>query len=798
MPDTTTPNDSGAAGATRREFLAGIRQLLRGKKVAELQHMMASGALGNLLAGALVYGMTTQPTPESLAALGFQLAGPLWTKLVLDHLAGIYRAKSDRRAPADLERVGGEINVLIEQNEIRITQIGIKLIAQAVREGTDAEGREIVFSALQEQLGRMESDLARSLELLEGVAGTTERTEARVEDVADGVEELHAELAEMRRLQQYLADRMPEMVVQPTGRAVPPPRLADFTGRAEPLDKIADLLERDGQVGLVAVQGLGGVGKTATATELAHRFAGRFPDGVLWTPVGPEGGETRHVMEHLGVWASKLGGNAAPYDGLPARKEYLRGLIAGRRLLAVLDDVWEASGAAARHLLEALPEGAARLITTRDERLARDLGCQTYRLDLLPDDEALSLLAKKVGDLTGHEDAAGRLIAFCAGLPLAVELAAGLARKPADLPRVVRRLEKGRVLDGLKRLKGETRQDSVLVAFSLSYDGLPDDASRLRFRWLGAFAPPPADFPLDAAAALWELDDRDAASETMDCLVERALVEEAGGAFRLHGLVAEYASALLEAAGETVAARGRHAAIYRAMASGLEMEDWAAAEAAMPQFRYGFDHAIAHSDGDLADGYLAGLWRILNNRGLWDQHLAWREEALALARERDDRKSASTHLYYTAMIHRSRGDLDRALALYEESLAILEALGDRQGKGATLHEMAYIYRVRGDLDRALALYEESLAIDEALGDRKGKAMSLGMSAQVLAQRGEREEALRRSIESLRLLAAMGASDAGAVAGIIAGFRRDWGADVFDPFYRAAAGEADLPAWLTAS
>ena len=33
---------------------------------------------------------------------------------------------------------------------------------------------------------------------------------------------------------------------------------------------------------------------------------------------------------------------------------------------------------------------------------------------------------------------------------------------------------------------------------------------------------------------------------------------------------------------------------------------------------------------------------------------------------------------------------------------------------------------------------------------------------------------------------------------VADWRKEWGVDIFDPFYRAAAGEADLPAWLTAS
>ena len=307
---------------------------------------------------------------------------------------------------------------------------------------------------------------------------------------------------------------------------------------------------------------------------------------------------------------------------------------------------------------------------------------------------------------------------------------------------------------------------------------------------------PPATFPMSAAAALWEADDEDAAAETMNCLLERALVGESDGEYRLHGLVAEYAAGLLVDAGESDAARGRHAAIYLALASGLEDEDWELAEATMPQFRHGFDHGIAHEDTDIVSGYLGGLWHILVNRGLWDQHMQWRAQALALARDVEDIKAIANHLHLLAWTVKDQGDLDRALEYYEEALEIEETLGDRQGKAATLHSMANIYRVRGDLDRALGLYEEALSIDEALGDRHGKAATLVMSAQVYAERGEREVALRRTAEGAAILAEMRAADLGHVLDIIITYCRDWGPSEFDPLWSAVTGQVELAEWLT--
>ena len=58
-----------------------------------------------------------------------------------------------------------------------------------------------------------------------------------------------------------------------------PPRTASFTGRAGELDRLDAILIQDkpaavtqASVGRVAVQGMGGVGKTSLAVEYAHRF----------------------------------------------------------------------------------------------------------------------------------------------------------------------------------------------------------------------------------------------------------------------------------------------------------------------------------------------------------------------------------------------------------------------------------------------------------------------------------------------------------------------------------------------
>jgi len=295
----------------------------------------------------------------------------------------------------------------------------------------------------------------------------------------------------------------------------PPAPPAHFTGREVELDRFAKLLTSGENVAITALQGMGGIGKTALAQKLAERVKDDFPGGMLWWSLGPQ----PDVITALDVWAR----HADPRSDLSAlpdaesRANVVRSMLAKlSRLCAIIDDVWQAD--AARTMMSAVPPGCPILITTRDGDLAKGLRCKVERIDALSEDEAVALLAKLLGPLDGYEPAAREIARLTEGLPLALELIAGLADSPADLPALAKKLREKPALDILKMPGGETREQSVEACLVMSYTALDADMQR-RFRALGVFAPAP--FDQAAIAAVWNEEDGETVEQAVHYLTRR-------------------------------------------------------------------------------------------------------------------------------------------------------------------------------------------------------------------------------------------------------------------------------------
>jgi len=133
------------------------------------------------------------------------------------------------------------------------------------------------------------------------------------------------------------------------------------------------------------------------------------------------------------------------------------------------------------------------------------------------------------------------------GLPLALQVAGCLLHTEFELGwsiiDLLTDLRQGAALmqanapAGMIGLEQETRP-TVAKLIQKSTDRL-DEATRMRFAYLGLFAPKPATFDLEAMAAVWNLPDPRPVIRT---LVNRGLLEPlSSGRFQIHALLVMHA-----------------------------------------------------------------------------------------------------------------------------------------------------------------------------------------------------------------------------------------------------------------
>jgi hypothetical protein len=436
-----------------------------------------------------------------------------------------------------------------------------------------------------------------------------------------------------------------------------PPRI--FVGRREELAGLTGHLIRPARsaprVALVA--GDPGVGKTTLTLEAAHVVAGQFPDGQLYARFDPfEEDWLDRVMAHF-VAALQGRGEPVP-DGPAAVRERYRSLLAGKRVLIVVDDVRRVND-----ILELLPppgRGNALLASSRHSwRGALPDGCYRLILPPLPDDDGLTLLRRMVGPdrIDSEPPAAYEIVHAAGGQPLALRVAAvALRYRPhTSLARAAERIRGGSgrgapvpdaSLEAVLPLLGEQERAALKLL------GMLEGQVLTPWRLAALLGDRP---PGEWSAA--EADERDrAAVRILDRLVLAGLVErtrqDAAGVsrFRVLDHVQDYATRLVKD----------------------ESAQWRA--------RYGERLAraadVRHRSGpSIARGQVYQLFE----RGQLRQAVSAARWALALAQEQRDTRSEALGYAALAELHAELGGVEDVRDLAQTSI---RRTGERAGEPA--------------------------------------------------------------------------------------------------------------------
>jgi DNA-binding CsgD family transcriptional regulator/tetratricopeptide (TPR) repeat protein len=557
-----------------------------------------------------------------------------------------------------------------------------------------------------------------------------------------------------------------------------PAGVPTFVGRTEHLRHLDDLLTPAGNDGPVvcAVTGTAGVGKTTLAVHWAHRVADKFPDGILHVDLRgfhpsvaplPATDVIRDFLVALDV----------PPDRIPSSPEALAALyrttLAGRRVLVLLDNAHDADQV--RPLLPG-SAGAFVLVTSRD-RLTSLLaaGARHVSVDLLPDDEAVALLATRVDQrrVSREPAAARRIIDRCARLPLAISVAAArmVTHPTFSLAGLADDLEHAH--HGLDVLVSGDATADVRAVFASSYHHLGGPEARM-FRLLGLHPGP--DIGVPVAAALADVAPVQARS-TLSALARAHLItEHAPGRFTTHELLHRYAGELIRATdpeADRRVARGRMIDHYVSTA-------WRAAELVAPYRRMCHRTGPGSTVDDLGSTDDAKRWydaerpailaavrqgmmddrlvelacaltELFDRRGHWHDWATIADRALTVAVRCDDRAAQ-------ACLHRCRAraavwlnDPDAARSHLRLAVERYEEVGDLFGLAHSQRTLAWFLGRQGERRAAIDHARRAVRLHLAAGDRAGQGLSLNALGWQHAHLGEYELAARYCTEAIRLL-----------------------------------------------
>lgn len=316
----------------------------------------------------------------------------------------------------------------------------------------------------------------------------------------------------------------------PSGLFQAPNAPPHFVGREVALAELADLLKQEQVVALV---GMGGIGKTSLAAAVAQALRPHFADGVLWANTYTS--EPSNILE---LWGRAYDHDFSGLTDLASRETAVRSLLVDKQTLIILDNVDDA--AEARPLLLHGARGAV-LLTTRNLDIAAALNAQAYVVPELSAASSQALLVQILGEervLNDPEEeaAAAQIGELLHHLPLAVEIAAQRLKSRArmTLAAMARRLQ-----DEQQRLGLAISDSAVRASFEVSWDALDEELQTL-FAQIAVFGGRPFTAEALAAVADWNLY---LTEDDLYTLTTLSLVQEVGETrYKQHPLLADFAA----------------------------------------------------------------------------------------------------------------------------------------------------------------------------------------------------------------------------------------------------------------
>ncbi|MED6145271.1 hypothetical protein PIB30_023511 [Stylosanthes scabra] len=383
----------------------------------------------------------------------------------------------------------------------------------------DAERRQIEEEAVKDWVDRLKDAVYDAEDVLDEIAtkaapqkdpGNSLSRYINLHDDGEIVTKIEDIIAALESIvKEKVSLGLKEIPVEDMSWRIPSTSLVDtreIYGRDQDREAIVKLLLDDtngGEISVIPIVGMGGIGKTTLAQMVYNddQVQQKF-DVKVWVC---DGKEEFDVLKVTKIVMEKAASCSCNSNELNTIQESLKEVLAGKKLLVVLDDMWSSNYDAWISFLKPFKssnEGVRILVTTRLDSTADMVKTiPPYNMSLLGDEHCWSVFADHAcfTSAESHSSSAlevvgRRIVKKCNGLALAAQTLGGLLRAKKE------------VADWEFILKNEIwelpeKNSGILPALRISYHYLPSFLKRC-FVYCSLF-PKDYEFKRDELVLLW-------------------------------------------------------------------------------------------------------------------------------------------------------------------------------------------------------------------------------------------------------------------------------------------------------
>ncbi len=500
---------------------------------------------------------------------------------------------------------------------------------------------------------------------------------------------------------------------EPSIPAIPqnlPPR-GEFIGREREMEQVRQALASRSY--LVVIEGIGGIGKTALALEVAHELWEKgLYEAVVWTTASDRALDLNDILDTFArtidyPYIAQL----PPEEKAPEAAKLMR----AKKCLLLVDNFETIKDETVSGFLLNLPEPSKALITTRHHALGE---ARTLPLKGMEQGEALMLLQLE-GERRSVEAIAQakektllRLYEATGGAPLALKWAVGQLKFGQTLDTV---------LDGLYKAKGRIFEHM----FGRSWDLLTEHARRI-LMVMPIFAASASKEAIEAASDVhtWDLD------EGLGQLVEMSLVEVSGGLeeqqrYSVHPLVRAFAGAKLSLESQAAIFFERAVEYFLSFAkeyggpknfSGFKLLD-IERENILSVMRWAAQQDQSNKRArSMFFEFGVPMWEFLNTRCYWNECIEMSERYFKLAQELDDIEKMVTGARGAAYTYYRQGNIAKTKEWTTTAQKALEPASPERLQEVVKGLLSLVARAEQRYEDAERLTKECLSFCTRYGD----------------------------------------------------------------------------------